>query len=197
MVGIGTAEGLTDEGLTTFGLTAESAIVVVADIVTVEETPEATTVEQEFPKATGEAQAAPDGFPAIGVTIADDETGTPTLAIPDGDAPADLQVATLIKGTGAVVGTAADVLVNYQGSIWGTKAIFDDSWARGAATNFNTSQVVTGFAKAIEGQTVGSQVLVTIPPSEGYGETGNSGAGITGTDTLVFIIDILGAADSE
>jgi peptidylprolyl isomerase len=34
-------------------------------------------------------------------------------------------------------------------------------------------------------------VLVVIPPDKGYGEAGNANAGISGTDTLVFVVDIL------
>jgi FKBP-type peptidyl-prolyl cis-trans isomerase len=33
-----------------------------------------------------------------------------------------------------------------------------------------------------------------IPPAEGYGSTGSSQAGIKGTDTLVFVVDIIDAA---
>jgi peptidylprolyl isomerase len=51
--------------------------------------------------------------------------------------------------------------------------------------------VVPGFKKALVGQTVGSQVVAVIPPADGYGSDGNSQAGIKGTDTLVFVIDIL------
>ena len=34
---------------------------------------------------------------------------------------------------------------------------------------------------------------MSLPPADGYGATGNSGAGITGTDTLVFVVDIVDA----
>ena len=50
--------------------------------------------------------------------------------------------------------------------------------------------VVPGFAKALEGQTVGSQVLVVVPPDEGYGDKEQNG--IPAGSTLVFVIDILG-----
>ncbi len=43
------------------------------------------------------------------------------------------------------------------------------------------------------GQTIGSQVLLVIPPADGYGTSGNSQAGISGTDTLVFVVDLLDA----
>jgi peptidylprolyl isomerase len=37
-------------------------------------------------------------------------------------------------------------------------------------------------------------VILEIPPADGYGEAGNESAGIKGTDTLYFVIDILGAS---
>ena len=43
------------------------------------------------------------------------------------------------------------------------------------------------------GRAVGSRVLLSIPPDLGYGEDGNKDAGITGTDTLYFVVDILAA----
>jgi peptidylprolyl isomerase len=35
--------------------------------------------------------------------------------------------------------------------------------------------------------------MLSIPPADGYGKTGASQAGITGTDTLVFVVDIIDA----
>ena len=54
----------------------------------------------------------------------------------------------------------------------------------------SASFAVPGFAQALEGQTVGSQIHAVIPPELGYGAEG-SGT-IPGDATLVFVIDILG-----
>jgi peptidylprolyl isomerase len=35
--------------------------------------------------------------------------------------------------------------------------------------------------------------MLSIPPADGYGSSGQSDAGIKGTDTLVFVVDILDA----
>jgi peptidylprolyl isomerase len=35
--------------------------------------------------------------------------------------------------------------------------------------------------------------MLDIPPKQGYGSAGQSQAGITGTDTLVFVVDIIDA----
>jgi peptidylprolyl isomerase len=53
--------------------------------------------------------------------------------------------------------------------------------------------VIPAWDSGLVGQTVGSQVLLVVPPDQGYGSGGNSQAGITGTDTLVFVVDILDA----
>jgi peptidylprolyl isomerase len=54
----------------------------------------------------------------------------------------------------------------------------------------NSAVTVTGLF----GQTVGSRVLLVIPPADGYGSAGAPQADINGTDTLVFVVDILAAA---
>jgi peptidylprolyl isomerase len=53
--------------------------------------------------------------------------------------------------------------------------------------------VIAGWDKGLVGQTVGSQILLVVPPDEGYGSAGRKEAGIRGTDTLVFVVDILDA----
>ena len=42
-------------------------------------------------------------------------------------------------------------------------------------------------------ETVGDRVEIVIPPADGYGSKGNPQGGIKGTDTLVFVVDIVGA----
>ncbi|RUR01149.1 FKBP-type peptidyl-prolyl cis-trans isomerase [Labedella endophytica] len=152
------------------------SIVIVADIVSILPT-----------RATGTPVDPTEGFPGVEL----DDTGAPTITIPDADAPTELQLATLLQGDGDTVAEGDNVTVQYKGVIWRTGEVFDESWANGAPASFNTEQVVDGFKQALVGQQVGSQVIVIIPPALGYGEAGNSQAGIEGTDTLVFVVDIL------
>jgi peptidylprolyl isomerase len=195
-------DGLNESALEQYGMTTDDTLIMVMDVVTVTEPVEAEADTEldpaDYPsKAEGVDQPLPEGFPAIDVQIADDASGTPTVTIPDTEAPTELQLATLKLGDGEVIQAGDDVVVNYQGTIWGSKTIFDSSWARGAIANFPTDRVIPGFTQALEGQTIGSQVLVVIPPALGYGEAGNTQAGIAGTDTLVFIVDILGTVAAE
>lgn len=137
------------------------------------------------PAAWGEPQAPVAGMPEV--AVADD--GTPSVTIPDAEAPTETQVAVLEKGDGEVVQPGDGVLVQYLGVKWADGSEFDSTWSRGKPSAVQTNAVVAGFQKALEGQSVGSQVLVVVPPAEGYGPT--EGHNLQ-NDTLVFVIDILG-----
>jgi len=177
------AEGFAENG-TQLGLADTDDIVFVVDIDSIEPAP-----EPALPKADGVDQPAVEGMPTV--VLADD--GRPTVTIPDAAPPTELQLAVLKLGDGPVVEDGANVTVHYQGTNWNTGKIFDESWARGEPATFNTAQVIAGFTAALVGQTVGSQVLVVIPPDQGYGEAG-SPPDIGGTDTLIFVVDILGVS---
>ena len=120
---------------------------------------------------------------------------SPTITIPKTAAPKTLQVKTLIKGSGAVVKKGQYIVIQYTGVNWRTKTTFDSSWSRSEpwATQIGEGQVIKGWDSGLVGQTVGSRVLLVIPPADGYGSTGDSTAGIKGTDTLVFVVDIIAA----
>lgn len=132
--------------------------------------------------ATGTSVDPVAGMPEV--TLADN--GEPTVTIPDTDAPADLQIADLKKGDGPTVADGDQVTVQYKGVAWDTKEEFDSSWSRGTPAAFTTTGVYEGFGKALVGQTVGSQVIVVMPPS-----MGDLNGDLKGK-TLVFVIDILG-----
>ena len=102
-------------------------------------------------------------------------------------------VKTISKGTGPVV-SAADALVevNHVGINMATGETFDSSFERGGTASFTLDQVVTGFAKAIKGQTVGSRVLVGMTGEDGYDAVGgNAEIGINLGDSLLFVLDIV------
>ncbi|MGO2747429.1 FKBP-type peptidyl-prolyl cis-trans isomerase [Microbacterium sp.] len=136
--------------------------------------------------AWGEEQAAVDGMPAV--TLADD--GEPSIEIPEGDAPTDVQISVLKQGDGIEVGDGDTTLLQYYGVDWATGESFDSSWANAGPMSIDGNTYVPGFVQALAGQKVGSQVLVVIPPAQGYGEEGTSDHELAGK-TLVFVVDIL------
>ncbi|MFB7893339.1 FKBP-type peptidyl-prolyl cis-trans isomerase [Microbacterium sp. NPDC056044] len=136
--------------------------------------------------ADGAEQEPVEGMPTV--ELADD--GEPTITVPsDFAAPDTTQIAVLKKGDGPVVESGDTVFVQYTG-VLPDGTVFDSSWQRGAPTQFQTTGVVQGFQKALEGQTVGSQVIAVIPASEGYGDTAQGS--IPANSPLIFVVDILG-----
>jgi len=130
-------------------------------------------------------------------TVSAKAASAPTLTFSSTKAPSGLVAKTLIKGNGPKVVKGEYVIAQYSGYIWRTKAVFGSSWSSGSPFGFligaSPEQVIPGWDKGLEGQTVGSRVMISIPPAEGYGSAGNSSAGIKGTDSLVFVVDIIDA----
>ena len=122
--------------------------------------------------------------------------GIPTVTIPDAEAPEGVQLEVLTEGDGAVVEEGDTVTVNYTGVKWSDGTVFDSSFERGAPETFTTTGVVTGFQRALEGQKVGSTVLVSMAPACGYGEAGSSQHELAG-ETLVFVLTIVEATPTE
>ena len=125
----------------------------------------------------------------------------PVIKMPSGKPPANLTTKVLIKGTGPKVAAGDTVVVQYVGAIWRNGYVFDSSWKRSQPFGFtigaSPSQVIKGWDTGLTGQTVGSRVMLVIPPADGYGKTGSPQAHIKGTDTLVFVVDILGAFGTQ
>ena len=142
--------------------------------------------------ATGRAVTPPRGLPSVTV-----EEGKPaSITIPKGQKPPTETVAQLlIEGQGPKVGAGQTIRVTYTGALWKDGSTFDSS-ANSPQGYFETvigqKQVITAWDAQLVGRTVGSRVLLVVPPKDGYGAAG-SPPKITGTDTLVFVVDILAA----
>lgn len=105
----------------------------------------------------------------------------------------ELIATTLIKGDGPVVEKGQTIYVDYLGQVYNADKPFDESYSKEPAQfPIGVGQVVKGWDERLVGRTVGSRVILEIPPEKGYGKAGNEQAGIKGTDTLFFVVDILG-----
>ena len=107
-----------------------------------------------------------------------------------------LIVKTLIKGNGAGVQAQQSIVVRYVGSIWRNGKVFNSTWQSTAQPTlppsvFPLGHLIPAWNTGLVGVPVGSRVMLVVPPAEGYGPKGNPQAGIKGTDTLVFVLDIL------
>jgi peptidylprolyl isomerase len=183
------ADGYGKTGNSQAGVTAKDTLVFVVDMI------------KEFPNtASASGSKVSSGGGSLPTVTAGKSGAAPTITIPkSGKVPTSLVAKTLIKGTGPAVAKGQTVVSQYVGEIWRTGKVFDSSWSRGTPFGFTIgatpSQVITGWDKGLIGQTVGSRVMLVVPSADGYGKTGSSQAGIKGTDTLVFVVDILGAVN--
>jgi len=141
-------------------------------------------------RAEGEPVEPVEGLPTV--ELADD--GAPTITVPDEEPPTELVVQPLIEGEGPEVESGQSITVHYTGVVWDTGKVFDSSWAKGTPAIFaiGTGKVIPGWDEGLVGQTVGSQVLLVVPPDKGYPD-GSPDGSIKAGETIVFVVDILHA----
>jgi peptidylprolyl isomerase len=139
--------------------------------------------------AAGTEVAVADGLP----TVERGEDGAPRVTVPrKADPPADLQVQPLLRGTGPQVQVGQVVTMRFTAVRWSDGKQFDTTWSPGTRPQSATvgiGQLVDGLDQGLVEQTVGSQVLLVVPPSLGYGGTSSDLA----DETLVYVVDILDA----
>ncbi|MFJ8491829.1 FKBP-type peptidyl-prolyl cis-trans isomerase [Streptomyces sp. NPDC094038] len=135
-------------------------------------------------------------LPAITAGTKFDEK--PTVAKGSGDPSKNLAVKTVIAGSGKAVAENDFIQANYLGQIWSTAKVFDQSYDRTPLLmQLAAGSIIDGWRYGLAGKKVGSRVLMAVPPTWGYGTSGNSQAGIKGTDTLVFVVDVLNSFNSK
>ena len=113
----------------------------------------------------------------------------PTMVIPTSAPPKVMEVADLIKGTGATLKLGDNITAQYVLGDYATHKILQSSWTSGAfSTPFKAGSLISGWIKGLPGMKVGGRRELIIPPSLAYRQ---GGQGIPANDTLVFIVDLL------
>lgn len=184
------ADGFGDQGNSAVGIFPTDTIMFVIDI-----------VDALSPGTMANGKAVPVTPDASLPTVTSGKA--PKVTVPKVGPPKDLAKRLLLQGSGATIEAGQTLVVQYVGVLWRTGKPFDSSWepgrhpfaARLVVTNAETGEqgIIEGWVKGLVGQKVGSRILLVVPPKLGYGASGNEDAGIKGTDTLVFVIDVLGA----
>ncbi len=104
--------------------------------------------------------------------------GRPGIIVPDATAPAEVVVQTLKRGDGDAATAEDTVRVAYTAVSWSTGQVTDTTWD-GAGVAAGEQNLPAAVLDALDGATVGSQLLVVVP-AEGDGSS------------LVYVVDILG-----
>ncbi|MEV4555649.1 FKBP-type peptidyl-prolyl cis-trans isomerase [Kitasatospora sp. NPDC049285] len=175
------AAGFGSQGSSALGVGKDDTVVFVLDVV--ESVPQDSTISGQMTEP-----------PATAPQVKDNGKAAPTITIPAGQAPpTELQQYVLVKGTGAEVKSGQTLVVQYTGVTWADGKQFDSSWNHGGAQalQVGTGSLIKGWDQGLVGQTVGSRVMLVVPPSLGYGD--KASGSIPANSTLVFVIDILEA----
>ena len=182
LVAIPPADAFGDKGNAQAGFGPTDTVIFFIDLV---------SASTPLKTATGAAVPPKAGLPTVTV----DGAKAAVITVPKTAAPTKLIIQPLIKGTGPAVKAKQTIKVNYTGVLWKDGKKFDASGDRGAPVDFQigAGQVIPGWDKGLVGQTVGSRILLVVPPADGYGAKGKPPM-IAGTDTLVFVVDILAAS---
>lgn len=141
-------------------------------------------------EATGAPVEPRDGLPVVTV----DDDGMPQVAIPAGDPPEDLEVQTLVRGSGAQVSGQSTVVVQYTMVRWRDGEVVDSTWEALGPRAFSLAEAITGWALGLAEQTVGSRVLLVVPPAAAFDEQEDHD--LTG-EAVVYVVDILAATTEE
>jgi len=141
--------------------------------------------------SSASAASSPGANTAVTATGAFDKA--PKVTIPKANAGNSLTVKTLIQGTGTTLTKKDALAANFVLYFWqGTSSSLKANTYGGSPTVIGGT-MLPGLESALIGKKVGSRILAVIPPAQGYGTSGNAQLGITGSTTLVFVIDVLKA----
>lgn len=124
-----------------------------------------------------------------------------TIKIPKAKPSGKFVITTILPSHGQEARKNDVVVVNYTAKTWKRGNVLPSTYSKGHAPKvFPVGQgaVIPALDRAILGQRAGSRVLVVAPPAAAYGTTGNAKLGVSGIDTVIFVVDIAKviAADS-
>ena len=131
----------------------------------------------------------PEVKPKTGLPTVTEKGGVPEITVPKTDPPTTLQVQPLIKGKGKKVGENDQITFDYRWVRWSDGKLLEESYTTEPATAA-LSGLLPGMVKGLTGQTVGSRVLLVIPPADGYPD-GNPTPSVAPQETLVMVVDLL------
>jgi peptidylprolyl isomerase len=129
-------------------------------------------------------------IPAADLSPAGTAGKAPTVVVPAGSPPTQLESADLITGTGAAAATGDSLTVQYVLATYSSRKTVQSSWTSQPFTFTLGQGVIQGWDEGVVGMKVGGRRELIVPPSLGYGATAQ-GTGIAANDTLVFIIDLV------
>ncbi|EPH00451.1 hypothetical protein HMPREF1531_02563 [Propionibacterium sp. oral taxon 192 str. F0372] len=126
--------------------------------------------------------------PAEGLPVVTENNGVPTIATAGVPEPTSVVVQPLVKGSGTVVPQNASVRSKAVCVTWDGTEFYNDYASSG--TDDNGKGTHAALWQALQGQQVGSRLLVTVPGDQAF-PAGNPNPSIAPNSAMACVIDIL------
>ncbi|MFC8260735.1 FKBP-type peptidyl-prolyl cis-trans isomerase [Streptomyces sp. NPDC057291] len=117
-----------------------------------------------------------------------------TISVPKAVPTGRFVVMPMNEGRGRAARNGDAAIVKYSAVVWKTGKHLPDSYAAGAhprVFSVGRGSILAALDRAVHGQRAGSRVLVVAPAAAAYGSTGNARLGVSGKDTIVFVVDVM------
>lgn len=173
LIAINSVDGYDPQGNPQAGINPGDTLLFVVDI-----------VAAQLTSPAGDTVTPPSGLPTVA-----EAGGVPKITVPRTAAPTKLVVQPLITGKGRKVAQTDAVVTSYLAVNWADGATVFDTYKTGPDTSA-VGATIPGLTEALVGRSVGSRVLVIVPPAQGY-PNGNATPKVDKDLTLVFVVDIL------
>lgn len=180
LIGITGPDGYDSQGgNANIGILVGDCLVFVVDI-----------VSASLPEPSGTAVT-----PAAGLPTVSDDIKKPVVTITSTQTPpTSLVVQPLIKGAGKAVTETSTIRVDYAEYAWSTGKIVKQTYGY-SPLDGALSSTIPGWQAGLVGQTVGSRVLLIVPPAQAY-PSGNPRIDVKTGETMVYVVDILFSYES-
>jgi peptidylprolyl isomerase len=141
--------------------------------------------------ATSTTAAPVATVPVQGPSPAGTAGTRPTVTVPPGAPPTQLESTDLITGSGPTAKAGSNITVQYVLATYSSGKVIQASWDSQPFTFvLGQGNVIKGWDQGVVGMKVGGRRELVIPPGLGYGAS-SPGAGISANDTLVFVVDMV------
>ena len=139
--------------------------------------------------------AGSSGLADVTVTDAADDATTPGVEFDPGSiAVEETEDVVISEGDGEELSGSELISFDYAIFSASTGDELGSSYPSNAVgLDLQDDTVLPGLTSALTGQTIGSRLLVALPPKDAFGEGGNPQLGVAADETLLFLVDILSA----
>lgn len=152
LIAVAPEDGLGEGATAEWGISPESTLLMVIDVVEVTST-----------QAQGQLRQLPNGFPNVVST----SSGQVGVVLPPSMPPLDVRVSERIVGEGVAV-KAEDIVFGQALSVdWATRSVLSSTWIDGSPTSFGTQAEGADIRGFLTGLTLGSQVVLILPSPTG------------------------------